>query len=151
MGVGRERAMRFAVLLGASLIVGACGLMPSSVDGVWVFVEFTVDGVTQNVVVGENTSEQPWVELDSGAMRGSSGCNHFSGTYQHKNGILQSSPGGTLMWCGDSAGSLMQFEAAFFRLMAEGGPTVTKRGSLMTWTGPEVALTLEQATPDPGR
>ena len=137
-----------AVLAGV-LLLSACGVATESVEGRWVFVEFSVDGEARDVMVGENTSQQPWIELDSGSIRGSSGCNSFSGGYRYVDGSLELGGGGTLMWCGDESGRLMEFERAFSQLMGE-PLLVSWSRSQMTWTGPSGTWTLEADAPTGG-
>lgn len=142
-------ARRLVGVLVCLALVGGCGGTPESVDGQWVFVEFSVDGETKDVVVGENASRQPWIRLDSGSIRGSSGCNSFSGFYLYSEGSLELGSGGTLMWCGDQSGTLMEFEFAFSRLMGE-SLVVSRDGNRMTWTGPDGVWVLEEDS-QPGR
>jgi len=138
VGMGRRTIVVTAVLA----LLGGCSSTTESIDGDWTFAEFTVDGVTQDVVVGTNTADQPWIVLDAGTMQGSSGCNQFTGSYQYQDGVLQTGAAGTRMWCGGADGGLMDFEVAFMQMMRGDPVAVSKDHDRMHWTSPNSTIVL---------
>lgn len=86
------RRMRMVVLATVLAVVGTgCGAGgdddtggDASVDGLWVVVE--IDG--QPIVIGDNTADVPYVEIDGGALVGSFGCSEGSASLASSDVIL---------------------------------------------------------------
>jgi len=106
-----------------------------------------------DVGIGINTAEHPWVEIDTAAISGNSGCNGFgtAGEYEF-DGEWLTLPDvySTAMGCvGDDGSDLMQIEAIFEELFWADPPRIHVRsdGETMLWRNGTYELRFYRGTP----
>jgi heat shock protein HslJ len=95
---------------------GAGGDDPAApLEGVtWILDGGSIDGLVDGVPPGTRVD----VRFDDGTASGTSGCNHYSGTYEVDGGAVTfGALGGTEMGC--SPQSLMELEAAYLGALGE--------------------------------
>lgn len=142
-------------LVAALFLTSACGTtgeetaatshdVSERAQGFWVLEEYTVDGERREVEVGSNTASEAWVEIDTEAISGSSGCNDFAtaGGYELDSERLTFyEVFSTAMGCvGDDGADLMEIESLFQELFWADPARIDVdfAGEIMLWRAGEI-------------
>ena len=121
--------------------------------GTWLLEALHTPDDYVDVGVGINTAEQPWVEIDTEAISGNSGCNDFgtAGGYEFDGEWLtMREVFGTAMGCvGDDGTDLMQIETIFQELFWADPIQIHihSNGETMLWRDGNYELRFYRGTP----
>ncbi len=81
----RRPAVALAFVLVACTNAGTGG----DIEGSWGLVSFDTGESIEEVKVGDNAEEQPWVMFEADEVEGNQGCNAFRGRYVYSDGELR--------------------------------------------------------------
>lgn len=147
MGRYHRHMTRSRYWLAAALLLStACSpsvVSDADVAGIWILESFSANGSFQDVEVGVNTAQQPWVEFGD-TVKGEAGCNRFGAqSIEWSDGrLIANEVHSTLVYCGLDDDSLMQTEFALKDALAEreDGVEVEIDGDEMIWRADDIEL-----------
>lgn len=143
----KQRRITLGIALLSILLLAACGGVDAGNEG------NALDG--QTWVLGNDgditpiPNRQPTLQFDNGQVSGSTGCNHYGGTYQVKGDVLRfEGLYNTEMACLEPAG-LMEQESVYLSLLAQVDRFEVVDGVLRLYTQSQAALVFEIQTQEP--
>jgi hypothetical protein len=147
-----------SAIVAALVLLAGCGADGSasgagndtSIEGVWLLESFTEDGDQEQVQIGTNTAQQPWIEISATAMTGKAGCNSFDVyeevkdpyTYEDETLILGQSSMTAASCMSENGNDIMAVEELFtdFLWQHPDGIDVETLDDEMIWRARDVEL-----------